>query len=294
MKYRNSYLGVMCLSLGLVACGGGSSSSPSSGDVVVDATDASRTSYEGMTLVWADEFESEALDLSSWSYDVGDGCPSLCGWGNNELEYYTSSSDNSYLADGNLVITAKSEHIQNSSYSSAKLITRGKREFKYGRIDVRAKMPTGQGLWPAIWMLPTDNVYGTWPASGEIDIVELVGHEADRVHGTVHFGPAVGVSQNSGSSYSLAAGEFADDFHVFSTVWAEDSIQWLVDGVRYHSISRASVGATVGTENYPFNETFYLIFNVAVGGNWPGAPDGTTELPQSMTVDYVRVFQDTE
>lgn len=290
MKYSNSYLGVMCLSLGLAACGGGSSSSSGGGET----TGQSPTSYDGMTLVWADEFEGETLDLSSWSYDIGDGCPSLCGWGNNELEYYTSSSDNSQLIDGQLVITARPENILNSRYSSAKLITRDKREFKYGRIDVRAKMPTGQGLWPAIWMLPADNVFGNWPASGEIDIAELVGHEPEILHGTAHYGPAVGFSQSSGRSYALTEGEFADDFHVFSTIWAEDSIQWLIDGVRYHSITRASVGATVGSENYPFNESFYLILNVAVGGNWPGVPDGSTVFPQSMTVDYVRVFQDTE
>lgn len=285
MKYSCYYLGAICLSLGLVACGGSSGEGASSGP-----TGESPTSYEGMTLVWADEFESDALDSNSWSYDVGDGCPSLCGWGNNELEYYTASAENSYLADGKLVIVAKPDSIMNSNYSSAKLVTRDKQTFKYGRIDIRAKMPTGRGIWPAIWMLPADNVYGGWPTSGEIDIVELVGHEPEKIHGTVHFGPAVGYSQNSGNSYSLAAGAFADKFHVFSIIWSQDSIQWLVDGVRYHAISRASVG----TNTYPFNESFYLILNVAVGGNWPGSPTSETVFPQTMNVDYVRVFQETE
>ena len=136
-------------------------------------------------------------------------------------------------------------------------------------------------------MLPADDVYGGWPTSGEIDIVELVGLEPEKIHGTVHFGPPVGYSQSSGDTYSLPTGDFSDEFHVFSIVWAQDSIQWLVDGVRYHSITRADVG----TNTYPFNEEFYLILNVAVGGNWAGAPGAQTVFPQTMMVDYVRVFQ---
>lgn len=285
MKYSSGYLGVIGLSLGLVACGGGSDSSPR--DVVSDPTYQSPISYEGMTLVWAEEFESDTLDLSSWSYDTGNGCPSLCGWGNNELEYYTDSPENSYVADGKLVIEAKNESIMGAHYSSAKLVTRDKKTFKYGRIDVRAKMPTGQGIWPAIWMLPAENVYGGWPASGEIDITELVGNEPEKIHGTVHYGSSLGYHQSSGDSYSLAAGDFSDDFHVFSVIWAKDTIQWLVDGVTFHSASRA----TLGTNTYPFNESFYLIMNVAVGGNWPGSPTDETAFPQTMIVDYVRVFQ---
>lgn len=285
MRHKKEYLGAIFLTIGLVACGGGSDTAPEA--LTPDVAYHGAISYEGMTLVWADEFESDTLDLTAWSYDIGDGCPSLCGWGNNELEYYTSSSENSYLADGNLVIEAKPENIMNAHYSSAKLTTKDKQSFKYGRIDIRAKMPTGQGIWPAIWMLPTENIYGGWPASGEIDIVELVGHEPDKVHGTVHFGPPVGYSQSSGGFASLSSGEFADRFHVFSIIWAEDSIQWLVDDVLYHSITSASTGMNT----YPFNEEFYLIMNVAVGGTWPGAPGTQTVFPQTMRVDYVRFFQ---
>lgn len=287
MKYTIGYLGAAFLSLGLVACNGGADTRSTGVVTIPDPIDLGSISYEGMTLVWAEEFESDTLDLSSWSYDTGDGCPSLCGWGNNELEYYTDLPENAYLAGGNLVISAKPENIMGSHYSSAKLVTRDKKTFKYGRIDIRAKLPTGQGVWPAIWMLSADNTYGGWPTSGEIDIAELVGHEPAKIHGTAHYGPALGYSQSSGSSYSLTTGDFSDEFHIFSIVWAQDSIQWLVDGVRYHSMSRA----TVGTNIYPFNESFYLILNVAVGGNWPGTPGDDTVFPQTMIVDYVRVFQ---
>lgn len=287
------FVGVTVLFLVLTGCGGGSTDNgtdiPEMEPVrlISDIGYQTPTAYSGMTLVWADEFESDSLDLTSWSYDVGDGCPSLCGWGNNELEYYTASSNNAYQTEGKLVIEAKPEVIASSHYTSAKLLTRGKQQFKYGRIDIRAKLPEGQGIWPAVWMLPVDNVYGGWPSSGEIDIAELVGHEPAKIHGTIHFGPSLGYSQSRSGSHTLTEGSFADEFHVFSIIWQEDEIQWLVDDIEYHAISRGDVG----TNTYPFNQEFYLIMNLAVGGNWPGAPGDETVFPQSMMIDFVRVFQ---
>lgn len=238
-------------------------------------------------LVWYDEFEGNELDTDKWSYQLGTGSQfGLTGWGNNELQYYTDREDNVYIEDGMLHITARQEFFQNMNYTSGRLRTINKGDWKFGRFEFRAKLPEGQGLWPAIWMLPTEEVYGGWPSSGEIDIMELVGHEPSTIHGTVHFGPSW-PSQQRTRTYSLDEGKFSDDFHVFEIEWVEDKISWFVDGEEFYSVTPASLS----NQNYPFNETFHLLLNVAVGGNWPGNPDNTTEFPQSMIIDYVRVYQ---
>jgi len=240
-------------------------------------------SYAGMTLVWADEFNGNQIDLNNWTHEIGNS-----GWGNNELQYYTSSSDNSYVSDGNLIIEAKEESISGSSYSSARMITAGKQEFIYGRIDVRAKLPEGQGIWPAIWMLGADIFTNGWPACGEIDIMELVGHEPNRIHGTAHWGNQGNPSTYQGNGFTLSGGsKYSDEFNVFSIIWENDNIKWLMNDQEFFSISSANVTNTA----YPFNDNFFFILNIAVGGNWPGSPDGSTVFPQKMYIDYVRVFQ---
>jgi beta-glucanase (GH16 family) len=245
------------------------------------------TTYPGYTLAWADEFNGPTLDASSWTNQNGDGCPNLCGWGNNELEYYTDRPDNIFFQDGKLIIEAKKESYAGKSYTSSKILTSGKKAFQFGRIDIRAKLPYGKGIWPALWLLPQDNVYGGWPRSGEIDLMEMVGHEPNKVYGTLHYGPGPGSIQIS-RSYSLPGNEiFNDAFHVFSLEWKLDQLKLYVDGNLYSTVNKADVG----TNNYPFNEKFFLIFNLAVGGNWPGNPDATTSFPQWMVVDYVRVYQ---
>ena len=244
------------------------------------------TSYPGYTLTWADEFNTTTLDQNTWTFDLGDGCPTLCGWGNNELQFYTNSPDNIFFQDGKLIIEARKESYGGKEFTSSKIKTSGKKSMKFGRIDVRAKLPTGKGIWPAIWMLPQNNVFGGWPRSGEIDIMELIGSEPSKVHGTLHFGAGPGSVQYS-RNYVLQQGTFADQFHVFSIEWKQDQIQWFIDGNLYSTATKADVGAN----QYPFNEEFYLILNLAVGGNWPGAPDNTTYFPQHMVVDYVRVYQ---
>jgi beta-glucanase (GH16 family) len=238
------------------------------------------SSYPGYTLVWSDEFDGTSLS-ADWTFDIGTGS---WGWGNNELQYYTDQ--NYTVANGLLEIKAKSETFNSQDYTSTRLKTQGLQSWKYGRIDVRAAVPYGKGIWPAIWMLGDNISTVSWPACGEIDIMELIGGEGlnDRtVYGTGHWEQA-GHAQY-GDSYSLTSGKFADEFHVFSIIWDANSIKWLVDDIQYNQLD------ITPSELSEFKEKFFLILNVAVGGNWPGSPDATTIFPQSMYVDYVRVFQ---
>ncbi len=243
---------------------------------------------EQWALVWSDEFDGESIDRSKWMNDVNAN-----GGGNNELQFYTDEPTNSWVADGNLVIEALRENYGgldgSKEYTSAKLTTKFRGAWKYGKIEARARLPIGQGIWPAIWMLPQENIYGTWAASGEIDIVEVVGHEPSTLHGTIHYGSPWPQNQSNGSDYQLESGTVADDFHTYCIEWSEGRIQWFIDGELYHEITEWS--SSGGAFPAPFDQPFYLILNVAVGGNWPGNPDGTTVFPARMEVDYVRVYQ---
>jgi beta-glucanase (GH16 family) len=240
--------------------------------------------YAGYTLAWNDEFSGTTLDGSVWNQEVGNGSG---GWGNNELEYYTSSTKNTFVSNGNLIIEARKEPISGFNYSSGRMTTQGKKSFTFGRIDIRAKLPVSKGLWPALWMLGSNITSTPWPACGEIDIMELVGTFPARTHGTMHWKPVVGTNTNIGGMYNLSSGNFSQQFHVFSIIWSQDQIKWLLDDQLFFTGTKADVGAA----NYPFNAPEFFIFNVAVGGNWPGSPDAGTEFPQRMFVDYVRVFQ---
>ncbi|MFN7117727.1 MAG: family 16 glycosylhydrolase, partial [Saprospiraceae bacterium] len=237
------------------------------------------------TLVWADEFSGTTLDLNKWTPQIGDGCDiGLCGWGNNELQYY--KSENATVSGGTLKITAKKERVRGSSYTSARLRTINKGDWTYGRFEARMKLPYGQGIWPAFWMLPTDEVYGSWPQSGEIDIMELVGREPNRAYGTIHYGPAYPNNQSQGNNYTLNSGIFNDAFHTFAIEWEPGVIRWYVDDYLYST----KTSADVAPYNWPFNQRFHFLLNLAVGGNWPGNPDATTVFPQTLEVDYVRVY----
>jgi beta-glucanase (GH16 family) len=240
--------------------------------------------YPGYTLVWSDEFSENNLDLSIWNQETGNGSG---GWGNNELESYTGSLKNTFISNGNLIIEARKETIGAFNYTSGRMTTQDKKTFKFGRIDIRAKLPVGKGMWPALWMLGTNISSVGWPACGEIDNMELIGTKPSTVYGTLHWSNAGGSHASKGSDFELPSGDFSNQFHVFSIVWAENNIQWYVDDQKYLDISISDVGAG----NYPFNMSQFFIFNVAVGGNWPGSPDNTTEFPQRMFVDYIRVFQ---
>lgn len=238
-------------------------------------------------LVWEDEFDAERLDMEKWSFQFGTGSEEgLTNWGNNEQQYYTDREENLFLEDGHLHIVAQKEAYEGQQYTSARIRTRDKGDWMYGRIEIRAKLPQGQGIWPAIWMLPTKDNF-QWPKDGEIDITELVGHEPERVHSTVHFEQNNGEHKNMGTSYALQEEIFADDFHVFSIEWKLNEIQFFVDGNRFFTVNSSSLAP----HNYPFNNTFHLIMNIAVGGIWPGYPDDTTQFPQSLIVDYVKVYQ---
>lgn len=241
-------------------------------------------SYPGYTLVWRDEFSGTSLDLHNWNQETGNGAN---GWGNNELEYYTNSTNNTFVSNGNLIIEARKEPINGFQYTSGRMTTQNKKTFTFGRIDIRAKLPVGKGIWPALWMLGANISSVSWPACGEIDIMELIGTYPGRTHGTIHWKPVNGANTSKGAAYNLPSGDFSQKFHVFSIIWTEDMIKWLVDDQLFLTTTKADVGAA----NYPFNAPHFFIFNVAVGGNWPGPPDAGTTFPQRMFVDYVRVFQ---
>ena len=250
-----------------------------------DSGYTSPSAYDGFNLVWADEFSGTELS-DVWTFEIGDGCPSLCGWGNEELEFY--KKENTKIADGKLIITAKKENAGSRNFTSSRLITKGKKSFTYGRIDIRAILPKGQGMWPALWMLGENISEVSWPKCGEIDIMEMIGgskEDRDRtVYGTVHW-DNFGNYANYGGSTKLKSGIFYDEYHVFSILWDSQKIIWLLDGVQYHVIDITPGGLE------EFHKPFFFIFNVAVEGKWPGSPDGSTLFPQEMKVDYIRVFQ---
>ncbi len=236
-------------------------------------------------LVWNDEFNGSVLDTSKWIFEHGTG---YHGWGNNELEYYTDRPENVRVKDGDLVIEARKGNFKGSQYSSARIKTAFKGDWKFGKVEARIKLPVGQGIWPAFWMMPTDNVYGRWPKSGEIDIMEMIGKNPATVYGTVHYGEQT--HHQKGGNYKISKGILHDGFHNYAIQWQPDKIQWLFDGKPYYQVTTDSLKPDL----WPFKQRFYIILNLAVGGQWPGNPDSTTVFPQKMLVDYVRVYQQTK
>jgi beta-glucanase (GH16 family) len=243
------------------------------------------------SLVWSDEFngpDGSAIDSSKWTAEVGGG-----GWGNNELEYYTSRLDNAYQSGGSLVIKAIKEKYGSDiprDYTSARLITKNKFSATYGRFEARIKIPYGQGLWPAFWMLGSNIDSVGWPTCGEVDIMENIGKEPSIVHGTIH-GPGYSGGNGLSSSYSLTNNQrFADSFHTFAVEWEPNVVRFYCDGILYKTRTPADLPSG---KTWVYDHPFFIILNVAVGGYWPGNPDGTTVFPQTMLVDYVRVYQRT-
>jgi beta-glucanase (GH16 family) len=232
-------------------------------------------------LVWSDEFNGTTLDENSWTREVGGG-----GWGNNELQYYTNRDINSFCENGHLVIQALEENYGGRAYTSARLKSQDKRFFKYGKIEARLKLPYGQGLWPAFWMLGQNFSNVGWPACGEIDIMEMIGgpNRDNTSYGTAHW-QQNGQHAQYGGNYTLGSGIFADDFHIFSITWDSQLINWYVDGILFHVID------ITPQQLSEFHQNFFFILNVAVGGNWPGPPDPSTVFPQRMEIDYVRVYE---
>jgi beta-glucanase (GH16 family) len=245
----------------------------------------------GYKLAWSDEFggpDGAAPDSSKWTYDIGGN-----GWGNNELEYYTNRIQNAQIKAGNLVITAQKEIYTGTdgvtrNYTSARLKTQGLFSQAYGRFEARIKIPAGQGMWPAFWMLGNDISSIGWPKCGEVDIMENIGKEPGIIHGSLHGPTTSGRTSDASAPFSLPAGQnFADDFHLYAVEWEPGTILFYVDSNLYATFNSSQWPAG-GT--WVFNHPFFIIFNVAVGGDWPGAPDNTTVFPKQMLVDYIRVY----
>jgi len=256
------------------------------------------------SLVWSDEFSGSEIDHSKWTYDIGnwivdeDGNGITPGWGNNEKEYYTDSNENAFIDDGKLVIKAKKEQVTDEfgtyDYTSAKLKTKGLFSKKYGRYEIKAKLPTGKGLWPAIWMLPEEDKYGTWAASGEIDIMEAWGSRPNTVSGTIHYGEGWPNNKYTGKEFELPENRGIDKWHTYALEWEPGELRWYVDGELYQTQNKWYSKGTDNAANFsypaPFDQEFYLVMNLAVGGWFDGEVDETTKFPSQMEVDYVRVY----
>lgn len=231
-------------------------------------------------LVWSDEFNTPGLpDASKWAYDTGSGCPQRCGWGNNELQYYTARAENAVVEGGTLRIHAKKEAFQSAAYTSARIKSKGKFDFKYGKIEVRAKLPEGIGTWPAIWMLGSNIDKTGWPACGEIDVMEHRGYELNKIFGTLHY---PGRSGDNANGHYLMVNDVTKSFHLYAAEWTEKSIRIYADGKLVHEVANH--------KDIPFNHDFFIILNVAIGGNFAGPVDPAFQH-STMEVDYVRVYQ---
>jgi beta-glucanase (GH16 family) len=234
-------------------------------------------------ILWSEDFDRDGLpDPKNWSYDVGDH-----GWGNKELQYYSAGDlKNARVENGILIIEAHQDSSHPKGYTSARLVSKGKAAWQYGYIEVRAKLPRGVGTWPAIWMLPEENKFGGWPKNGEIDIMEHVGYDPGRVHGTVHteaFNHSIGTQK--GAQHMVP--DFHEQFHVYAIDWRADKIDFFIDGQKYFTF--LNTGGDY--KEWPFDQPFHLILNIAVGGNWGGAQGVDSDIwPQRLEVDYVRVF----
>ncbi len=237
-----------------------------------------------MRLVWQDEFDGPAgqsPDSARWDYDIG------TDWGNNQLEYDTDRPENVSLDGlGHLAIIAREESYLGRNYTSARIVTRDLYEPTYGRFEARIQLPVGQGIWPAFWLLGVDIETVGWPASGEIDIMEYRGQQPSVVLGSLH-GPGYFAGNSISGQFTLQNGQFNTDFHIFAVEWRRNSISWSVDGATYHRVNR---GDQPG--DWVFDRPFYLILNLAIGGNFVGPPNAGTVFPQTMLIDWVRVYQE--
>ncbi len=238
--------------------------------------------------LWFDEFDGPTLDYSKWEIEVN-----AFGGGNQELQLFTDRAKNIRVESGKLLIEAHRDNAAIAGtvreFSSARIRSKRRGDWKYGRFDIRAKLPKGQGIWPAIWMLPSDEKYGGWAASGEIDIMEFKGQEPNKIHATLHFGDPWPKNRFKTGTFELKKGDFTDDFHTFSIDWRKDKVVWFVDNEPIQTLTEwDSLG---GKFPAPFDQTFHLLINLAVGGGFVGNPNASTVFPQKLEVDFVRVFR---
>ncbi|WP_310560531.1 glycoside hydrolase family 16 protein [Flavobacterium sp.] len=253
------------------------------------------TNYAGYNLAWSDEFEGANLSTSKWGFHIGTGCPSLCGWGNNEEQYFSDNNSNIYQKEGNLIITAKNDNIGGKNYSSSRIHTDNKFEFKYGRVDIRASMPTAPGTWTALFMLnknyTINNPGAYWPSGGEIDIMEYLGENRNDVMGTGHYGKDWPTNHRYNSVHFSALNNqsFNKVYYVYSIVWEENKITWLINDIVYHTMTPTTTSAN--GQPYPFNDEFYFVIALSVGGNLPKVKPLAKDFPDSLIIDYVRVYQ---
>ncbi len=275
------YIPVLLLGINILACGG-KKNDPAPPPYIPPTPVDKEWTFE-TTPVWADEFDYTGLpDKTKWGYDIGGG-----GWGNNELEYYTDREENASVANGLLTITAKKETYQNRNYTSARLVSKGKGDFLYGRFEIKAKLPEGKGTWPAIWMLPTDWAYGGWPKSGEIDIMEHVGYDPDVVHISVHteaYNHSIGTQKTATRKVEKAM----EEFHLYRVDWTPYAIRGYIDDKLLFTF----VNEKKGSAEWPFDKRFHFLLNIAVGGNWGGAQGvDDSVFPAKMEIDYVRAYK---
>lgn len=277
---------------------------------------SARRARKGWTLVWADEFDGPEVDRTKWDFDIGNGFHDdkndawVPGWGNEELQYYTDEPENVVLRDGCLVIRAVKAPLHGCGYTSARLKTKRRDgtvlfATTYGRIEFRARVPWGKGLWPALWMLPVDDAYGGWAASGEIDLMEIVGEKPHEVLNSIHFGSSFPGRELITTVHALPAGSSVSDWHTYAVEWEPGEIRFYVDDVQtcthdhWWSCSRLGAEGGVAPRNEadlnpwpaPFDRPFYLLMNIAVGGNFPGVPNEQTQFPAELVVDHVRVYR---
>ncbi|MFO0876248.1 MAG: glycoside hydrolase family 16 protein [Gemmataceae bacterium] len=303
MRHARYGLVITALGLGVLLAAVGAGAAPEKGPA-------------GWKLTWSDEFDGKEIDRAKWDFDLGNGFFSydanqwISGWGNDELQYYTREADNAFVKEGKLYIRAVKESLHGCGYTSARMKSRkrdGSALFnqKYGRFEFRAKLPTGRGVWPALWMLPQAEKYGTWPSSGEIDVMEARGQEPHKVLGTLHYGSRWPGNVHTGGEYLFPRGQSIAEFHTYAIEWEPGEMRWYVDETEYArqtfwwSSSRVEGGkgqkprseADLNAWPAPFDQSFYLVMNVAVGGKFLGNPDRTTVFPAEMVVDYVRVYE---
>jgi len=249
---------------------------------------AAAPAQAGWNLVWDDEFNGTTIDTNHWTFETGNHD----GWGNSEMEFYTGRTENACVSNGVLHIIARRDSTNDCEYTSARMKSQGLFSQKYGRFVFRARFPHGKGFWPALWLMPQDSIYGDWPECGEIDIVENKGDYPAVVQGTIHYAGPEGMHRQATDLYTFRPGNGADAFHTYALEWTTNSISWFVDNELYETQTNWSTPSAPYPA--PFNQPFYIIMNLAVGGEYDGAPDTNTIFPGEMQVDYVRVYSNTD